>query len=87
MLPLKAPVNPLQNALGYANCFIGAFAFLDGCLKHHDAGLTLEHSADCFNVEFPQSCDLRGGIVTLSCCRHLGKRGSCISFSRVLLAH
>jgi hypothetical protein len=63
MLPLKAPVNTLQNAVRYADCLVGAFAFLDRRLEHHDAGLVLENPPDRFNVEVPECRDLGRSVV------------------------
>jgi len=54
MLPLKASVNALQNALRYSDCLVRASPFLDGRLERHHAGLILEEPSDRFDVELPE---------------------------------
>jgi hypothetical protein len=57
MLPLKASVNSLQDALWNADGLVRSPAFLDWRLKHDYARLVLEKAPDGLDVEAPQFRD------------------------------
>jgi len=78
MLPLKAFVKALQNALRYPDGLVLALPFLERCLEHHYPRLVLEKASDCLNVELPKFRYLSRGIVSLG-------RGRC--FHRIARFH
>src|ERR1017187_542631 len=65
MLPLKAFVNTLQNAVWNPQCLVRALPFLDGRLEHHHAGLVLKKLSDRFDVELPEFRHFQGRIMAL----------------------
>ena len=54
MLPLKAFVNALQDALRYPDGLVLASSCSNGRFEHHDAGLVLEKPSDRFDIELPE---------------------------------
>jgi hypothetical protein len=76
MLPLKAPVNALHNAMGYPNGFIPPLPFLRGSLKHNHAALVLEELSDRLDVQTPPIRNFRGGVVLLGRKRRLNRVAS-----------
>ena len=63
MLPLKALVNALQNAVWDSDGLIWALPFFDGALKHCYSWLVLEHPPDRLDVEAPERRDVGRGVV------------------------
>jgi hypothetical protein len=63
MLPLKAFVNALQNAVWDSDGLIWALPFFDGALKHCYSWLVLEHPPDRLDVEAPERRDVGRGVV------------------------
>jgi hypothetical protein len=66
MLPLKASVDALQNALRNSNRLVRALPSFHGRLEDHDTGLILEKLANRLDVELPEFRHLGRSVVSFS---------------------
>src|SRR5258708_37350143 len=74
MLPLKAFVNALQDALRYPDCLVRASPVFEGRFEHYDAGLVLEKPSNRFDIELPEFRHLGRRVVALCRSGRLGRR-------------